>query len=659
MTGALLPGLSADRWRDYAAAALVAGIVGAIVRPVMVRVASRIGWVAVLALAVVGQAVVLQIAMDLVPGIQTTSFAAAVAAAWIASAVATLLSWVTSAGTDEAFTATLVRRGRHFRRTVADPEVDGMLFVQLDGVPFPVLRWALQSGLLPTLSRWLREGTHRLEEWTPQMPCTTPASQLGLLHGTVDGVPAFRWYDREAERLVVANRPPDAALIESRASDGRGLLADDGVSVSNLFTGDAARTAMTMSRLTASRGSPQTRRAVAWFLARPDGFARSFSRTLAEVVRERYQSARQRRRDVRPRVHRGWTFALLRAVSNGVLRDLNTAVVCDEMLRGTRAVYVDYVDYDEIAHHAGMFRPESLTALEALDGVLAVLDRVRQVAPRRYWIVALSDHGQSQGAAFEDAQGVDLSTLCASLTGESVDSVEESVESWGRAGSLLDDLNDEGQSADDGAGVGRGNLLSPVARKVRDRGDATPVTDDTGLVVLGSGNLGLVYVPGPRRLTREEIDQRWPRLVPGLVAQPGIAFVAVMSAAGPVVMGESGTRFLETGVVEGVDPLAAFAPHAAENLRRAVSMDRAPDLYVNSDVDPVSLEVNAFEPLVGSHGGLGGWQDRAVLVTPVALRTDADLVAGPIHGADALHRVLVGMLTGLGHRTGLDADGRD
>ena len=246
-----------------------------------------------------------------------------------------------------------------------------MLFVQLDGVPFPVLRWALQSGLLPTLSRWLREGTHRLEEWTPQMPCTTPASQLGLLHGTVDGVPAFRWYDREAERLVVANRPPDAALIESRASDGRGLLADDGVSVSNLFTGDAARTAMTMSRLTASRGSPQTRRAVAWFLARPDGFARSFSRTLAEVVRERYQSARQRRRDVRPRVHRGWTFALLRAVSNGVLRDLNTAVVCDEMLRGTRAVYVDYVDYDEIAHHAGMFRPESLTALEALDGVLA------------------------------------------------------------------------------------------------------------------------------------------------------------------------------------------------------------------------------------------------------------------------------------------------
>ena len=30
--------------------------------------------------------------------------------------------------------------------TVTDPDVDGVLFVQLDGVPFPVLQWAVQSG---------------------------------------------------------------------------------------------------------------------------------------------------------------------------------------------------------------------------------------------------------------------------------------------------------------------------------------------------------------------------------------------------------------------------------------------------------------------------------------------------------------------------------
>ena len=182
---------------------------------------------------------------------------------------------------------------------------------------------------------------------------------------------------------------------------------------------------------------------MAWYLARPEGFARSLSRTVAELVKERYQGARQRRRDIRPRVHRGWTFAILRAISNGVLRDLNTAVVCEEMLRGTGAVYVDYVDYDEVAHHAGMFRPESLAALEAVDAVLGSLEQVAAVAPRRYWIVLVSDHGQSQGATFADQHGEDLAALCASLTGESVDGVEEPVESWGRAGALLEDMYPE------------------------------------------------------------------------------------------------------------------------------------------------------------------------------------------------------------------------
>ena len=66
------------------------------------------------------------------------------------------------------------------------------------------------------------------------------------------------------------------------------------------------------------------------------------------------------------------------------------------MRKGTKSIYVDYVDYDEIAHHAGMFRPESLAALDGLDRVLGTLSGWRRAA-RRYHIVVLSDHGQSQG----------------------------------------------------------------------------------------------------------------------------------------------------------------------------------------------------------------------------------------------------------------------
>ena len=114
------------------------------------------------------------------------------------------------------------------------------MFIQLDGVPAPLLENEIRSGNIPTISRWVRSGTHTWTEWTARVPSTTPVSQAGLLHGNNDGIPAFRWYDRELGRLLVANRPEDAAIIEARVGNGRGLLADDGVSISNLFSGDAA-----------------------------------------------------------------------------------------------------------------------------------------------------------------------------------------------------------------------------------------------------------------------------------------------------------------------------------------------------------------------------------------------------------------------------------
>ena len=40
---------------------------------------------------------------------------------------------------------------------------------------------------------------------------------------------------------------------------------------------------------------------------------------------------------------------------------------------------------------------------------------------------------------------------------------------------------------------------------------------------------------------------------------------------------------------------------------------------MNSTVDADTLDIAAFEPLVGAHGGLGGWQDRAVLLVPKEL----------------------------------------
>ena len=303
----LFENLIAEAWWAYLAAAAIAGVLGLVFRPALALLATRIGWLAVLLAGLVGQAILVYAAIWLAPGI-TASFWSAFWASWIVAGVGTATAWLTSAGTDDSFTASLLRR-KVAREPVADPDVDGVVFVQLDGVAFPVLRWAIQAGGVPTLRRWVTSGDYVLREWTAQLPCTTPASQLGILHGTIAGVPAFRWYDRELGRVLIANRPGDAAVIEQRASTGRGLLADDGLGLGNLFTGDAPRAVLTMSRLGDSRGSPAARDTFAWFLTHPQGFTRSVVRTVAEVGKERWQAARQKRLNVLPRVHRGWTFA--------------------------------------------------------------------------------------------------------------------------------------------------------------------------------------------------------------------------------------------------------------------------------------------------------------------------------------------------------------
>ncbi len=636
LTAKLLPGFSYTSWGPLLVAAAATGLVGMIVRPVLVELSAVIGWIAVALATLFGQAIVVQIALSLVPGVSFNSFWTAIAVAWMTAAFGTLLAWIFSAGTDESFVASLARIKPV---VIDDPDVDGVVFLQLDGVSFPVINWALTSGTMPTLRRWVDTGAQLAHEWTVQLPCTTPASQQAILMGTSAGVPAFRWYDRELGRLLVANRPDDAAVIELRASSGYGLLADDGISISNIFTGDAPRAAMTMSRLEVSRGSRRTRQVFARFLLRPDGLSRSLARTVAEIVRERFQAVKQKRLDIYPRVHRSWTFAGLRAFSNGLLRDLNTTLVCEEMMRGARSIYVDYVDYDEIAHHAGATRIESLAALTGLDHVLAVLERIERRAPRRYHFVLLSDHGQSQGEPFAARYGTDLSELCRTLTASTTRGVEGSIEGWGRVDSVLGDLASSGGST----------VQKAASRRVEEKMQPSAAEPDVELVVLGSGNLGLVYVPGTERLTLEDLDARWPDLVPGLAGHPGIGFVAALGKDGPVAIGAEGRHHLATGVIQGIDPMVPFGAHAAAMLLSAALMKEAPDLYVNSSVDPDTLDVAAFEPLVGCHGGLGGWQDRGFVVAPPDLLQPTV----PIVGGEQLHGHLVDILESLGHRAEL------
>ena len=128
---------------------------------------------------------------------------------------------------------------------------------------------------------------------------------------------------------------------------------------------------------------------------------------------------RAARRDVRPRGHRGGIYPFLRAAMCVVVCDLIVYGVLTDMMAGRPAVYATFAAYDEVAHHSGLERADTMEALRKLDQQLGRIERARRYAARPYEIVVLSDHGQTQGATFRQRNGYGLDEL-----------VERSLSGW-------------------------------------------------------------------------------------------------------------------------------------------------------------------------------------------------------------------------------------
>ena len=114
---------------------------------------------------------------------------------------------------------------------------------------------------------------------------------------------------------------------------------------------------------------------------------------------------------MQPRGHRGGIYPLLRAAMCVIVRDLIVYGVLTDMMKGRPAVYATFSSYDEVAHHSGLERADTLEALRKLDQQFGRIDHARRFAPRPYEIVVLSDHGQTQGATFKQRNGYGLDDL--------------------------------------------------------------------------------------------------------------------------------------------------------------------------------------------------------------------------------------------------------
>ncbi len=497
VTAELLPNITVDRFLTGVTVVVVMALLNAVVRPMVLGFVAPRSLILTAISVLLLQILVFLIACNVVPGVTIGGFVPALFGSFVYAIINTALTGILGIDRGDSFYGSLIQR-MLIKGSAPASDKPGLVIIQIDGLAHPILAGRMRAGSVNNLASWVRAGSHKLSRWEAILPSMTSASQAGILHGNNDGIPAFRWYERDRQKLMVSSSPVDAGEIVRRVSNGEGLLSNNGASITNLVTGDATRAYFTTAAIKDKEQGLGESKAFLGFFLSPSGYLRSFTLFLGEFFKERFQARRTRRSGIQPQMHRGMKYAGMRAASNVLLRDVNVSLIIEEMYRGANVIYADFTDYDELAHHCGPERVESFQALDGVDDAIGTLKKAAEDAPRPYRFIVLSDHGQSLGATFKQRYGQSLGEVVRDLMGGRATVVESQTAAEGSTfvNAFLSEIT---RSSGVGPSVARAALASKTTDGVVDLDavDIPPPADESAIAVVGSGQ------PGPRVVHRE------------------------------------------------------------------------------------------------------------------------------------------------------------
>ena len=241
VSGLILPGVEVKTFLGALESAALIGILNAILPPLVAALRLPLTLVLGFFAVLIVDALILLLISHFAPGdFKVDSFGWALLAALVMSAASMTLEAILGVDDDDSYSLRVIERIARRQGAQTHTDVPGILFLEIDGLAAPVLRRAMRDGNVPVLASWLQDGTHHLVEWETDLSSQTGASQAGILLGSNEDIPAFRWVEKETGKLMTCSAPADCAEIERRLSSGRGLLAGGGASRGNLLSGEAA-----------------------------------------------------------------------------------------------------------------------------------------------------------------------------------------------------------------------------------------------------------------------------------------------------------------------------------------------------------------------------------------------------------------------------------
>ena len=468
-----------------------------------------------------------------------------------------------------------------------------LLIVQIDGLSRAVFERALAAGQMPFTALLLARGRYRLTPMSVGLPTSTPAFQMAVMFGVKPDIPGFHYYHRGWKTDVHFPRAGHAARVETeQAGDRQGILGG-GSTYGCVFTGGAVDNLFSFSRLSRPTADGLFRTAASVFV-----LLWVVLKCLTLSVQELLRAVGRFLRSPHRRRRRDWRWLLIKLGISVWVRQFFTLAVARDLYRGTPAVYVNFLDYDVMAHAYGPSHRVAVRTLRYIDRSIRQLARVRRrVAAHDYDLFILSDHGQAACRPFTEISGgqrlerMILDELLADhLPPRRVPAApRRGLRRWLQAVA----------SSEKGLFQRFLNYLeADFPSRVKEQKEAAQAG---GVRVIAAGPNAFVYLLDREKpADMDEIERQLPGLAEALSRAPGIGYVLARSADGPLCWWRGKGHRLELGEAGPFEGRADL-DLVLDGIRDLMAMPSVGDLVIYGLEAPGGHV--SYIPEVGAHAG--------------------------------------------------------
>ena len=202
-----------------ASVAFILGIVNILIRPIVLLLAVPLGMMFVFLLGLFLNTIALMITASLLPNFQIDSWGWAFLGSLMFSAINLIITNILTIDDENSFYQGLIERLAKRRMYQIDNDSGrGLVMLEIDGLSYHHMKKAIADGWMPNVKQMIDEENYSLSRVDCGLPSQTSACQSGIMFGDNYDIPAFRWFDKDRNKLMVSSG--DATEINARYALG-------------------------------------------------------------------------------------------------------------------------------------------------------------------------------------------------------------------------------------------------------------------------------------------------------------------------------------------------------------------------------------------------------------------------------------------------------